>query len=148
MSISFWRKQIPGLKRTWKQFRSSKLGLIGVAIIIFFIILALLAPFLTSNNPVTGTDVAAAYAVPSWARIFPWYAKYPVNSQLLQGTSLNDQSSYSHWTISVIGTNGSTDQGNSVRYAKTSSGLVINFTASSGGSGLNLFSNAGSPALE
>jgi peptide/nickel transport system permease protein len=144
-------KWIKSFRRTWKQFRSSKLGLVGIGIIIFFVVLAALAPLLTSNNPVTGTDVSAPYSIPLWAKIFPGYSKYPVNTQFLQGTSLSDKSAISHWNISTIGTSGSGGMGNSIQYQPSSSGLVVNFSVSNstGSAGLNFFSSpSGYPALE
>jgi peptide/nickel transport system permease protein len=130
------------IKNTWGQFRSSKFGLVGIAIILFFSVLALVGPLTTPYNPVNGYHVSGDYAVPSWARIFPQYSDYPLNHQFLTGTSLNSSAALQAWQISTSGTGGT--DGGSVSYSPTTNGLLANFTQGSQ-SGFS-FSSSG-PAL-
>jgi len=90
---------IQGAKRNARLFFKSKLGVVGLAIILFFFFIAALAPVLTSNNPVFGFDVSAPYSVPSWSTIIPKYSTYPTTSYPLQGGGLSSQSDLSYWRV-------------------------------------------------
>ncbi len=92
MSRSGGSGPLSGLKRTLRLFLKSKIGLVGAAVIIFFIMLAVLAPVITTYNPVTEFDVGAPYSIPAWATIFPQYANtsqtyYPVPPQPFSSAS-------------------------------------------------------------
>lgn len=69
-----------------KDLLSRKSFIISLIIIAFFVIIAIAAPILTPySNPYSTSEylVAAPYAVPSWATIFPQYRLYPPN-QVIQ----------------------------------------------------------------
>ncbi|QKR00140.1 ABC transporter permease [Metallosphaera tengchongensis] len=76
---------------------SRKSFIFSVVVIAFFVILALAAPILTSyNNPysISQQFVAAPYAVPSWATLFPQYRSLPPNVHLtLTGSGGNEVNS-------------------------------------------------------
>ena len=62
------------MNKVLRDLLSRKTFIFSVVVILFFAAIALLAPVLTSyNNPylVSQQFVAAPYAVPSWATIFP-----------------------------------------------------------------------------
>jgi peptide/nickel transport system permease protein len=68
------------LKGFWKSFSRSKRGLLGIGILMFFIIIALAAPLLSSNDPVAYGSVplgepaiADRQCLPSWYRLLPGY---------------------------------------------------------------------------
>jgi peptide/nickel transport system permease protein len=86
-------------KQSLSAFAHSKSGLIGVAIIIIFGMMALFAPVIDSNNPITGTNLAAPYAVPAWATIFPQYSHYPPNLQELTDSTFSSPSALSAWSF-------------------------------------------------
>jgi peptide/nickel transport system permease protein len=85
------------------EYKRSRFGVLGLAIIAFFVILALAAPLLTSYNPITDQNLASPYSIPLWAKNFPQYTQYPVNSQLLVGTELSTQSELQMWRITTKG---------------------------------------------
>ena len=60
------------------EFFHNKLGITGLAIIVFFTFTALCAPLLTSNSP-NQIYVTGPWAVPQWATAFPQYSDLPSN---------------------------------------------------------------------
>jgi peptide/nickel transport system permease protein len=90
---SLWR----GVKKNAKLYMKSKIGVIGIVVIAFFLFMAVFAPYLTANAPVTGYDVGAPYSIPAWATIFPGYANVPVTYSPI-ASSLSGPSSFSGWT--------------------------------------------------
>ncbi len=59
----------------------NRMGMTGVAIILFFGLMALLAPYIAGPSP-SQTYVAGPWAVPSWATVFPQYRGLPPNLEL------------------------------------------------------------------
>lgn len=61
----------------WLDFSHNKIGLIGLVILLFYIFMAVFAPYL-SPYPAIGTPKAAAqYAMPTWMKLFPQYSNLP-----------------------------------------------------------------------
>ncbi len=75
----------------------------GLAIIIFFVLLAVFAPFLTQNNPVFSYNVSSPYSVPQWATIFPRYSDLAVTSYPVDANSFVTQSDVAAWKYSGVG---------------------------------------------
>jgi ABC-type dipeptide/oligopeptide/nickel transport system permease subunit len=78
---------IKRLKGFWNQFRRSKRGLVGMAIIVFFCLVAVFAPFIAQHVPIdpqmnvgdypvhgpaSGIPIAARLAKPAWYIYLPW----------------------------------------------------------------------------
>lgn len=61
----------------WEEFKRKKIGVAGVVILIFYLVLAALAPWLTPYDPVAKARVAEDFARPEWITIFPQYRDYP-----------------------------------------------------------------------
>ena len=70
-----------------------RMGLLGIIIIVFFTLIALLAPLITTVSP-NQSFVSGYWAVPSWATIFPAYSGVPPNTEALNP-------SMSSWTVHV-----------------------------------------------
>jgi peptide/nickel transport system permease protein len=85
------------VKHYARMYFRSKIGVIGLAIILFFALLATLAPFITSNNPVTDFNVASPYAVPSWATFIPKYQNLPPTTDLVTSPNFGSSTDLSHW---------------------------------------------------
>jgi peptide/nickel transport system permease protein len=94
------RAFIDQFKRNSKLFLNSKIGVVGLAIIIFFVFLAVFAPLLTSNNPVYGYNVSSPYSVPQWATIFPQYHDLAVTSSPVEADTFTGTSDVSAWLYS------------------------------------------------
>ncbi|MBS7623911.1 hypothetical protein KEJ39_09630, partial [Candidatus Bathyarchaeota archaeon] len=66
-----------GFTELWSRYRRSRLGLAGLAILLFFILTALLAPVLTPYDPLEDKYLAEGVALPAWYRILPGYSDLP-----------------------------------------------------------------------
>ncbi len=90
-SVSFAIKRFKGF---WNQFRKSKRGMLGLIIVIFFGILAIIAPAIAPNKPIKpmaevgqwpaygpeiGRRVAMQLCYPVWYKYLPNIAKGPLN---------------------------------------------------------------------
>jgi peptide/nickel transport system permease protein len=80
-----------GVIRSARLYLKSKIGVIGLAIIIFFVLLAVFAPQLDSNDPVFGTNVAAPWSIPAWATVFPQYQGIAVTSYTVSPINFGSQ---------------------------------------------------------
>jgi peptide/nickel transport system permease protein len=114
------------LRNFLNEFKRYKLGIAGIAIIVFFTLLAVLAPVVTQYNPIYTQGLAAPYSIPSWARAFPQYSSYPVNSQILKGTSLTS-ADLGSWRVRTISPSTGTS---TVSYAPGAGGLALTFNVS------------------
>ncbi len=71
-----WKEKRQRLKRNfvnnWRIYKSNRLGVIGLSIIIFFTILALFADFIAPYNPMDDSSWHAGppFAKPEWMRLF------------------------------------------------------------------------------
>jgi peptide/nickel transport system permease protein len=91
---------LKSIRRNARLFLKSKLGVLGLAIILFFLLIAIFAPLLTNNNPVFGFDVSAPYSIPSWATILPQYRNMPSTGYEVQSGQFVAQSDVSLWSFS------------------------------------------------
>ncbi len=132
-------KRFDSLKKFLKEYRRSRLGVAGVVIILFFVILAVLAPFLTKDNPIYTQNLASPISVPIWARYFPQYQDYPVNSYLLSGSALQTSSDLGHWQLLSLPSTNNSAKG-FVTFQTTSSGLLLNFSPAKSSSSNSIIS--------
>lgn len=93
-------KFLEGFRRTARLYLKSKIGVIGLAVIVFFILIAVFAPYLSQNNPTQGFNVSSPYSVPAWATIFPQYHDLAVSGYPVEGNSFTTQSDITAWTLS------------------------------------------------
>jgi len=66
-----WTRRIKGF---WEEFRSKKIGLVGLFIVLVFVFMAIFAPWLTPYDPLASERVADGFALPQAMTIFPQYA--------------------------------------------------------------------------
>ena len=93
-------KFLEGFRRTARLYLKSKIGIIGLAVILFFILIAVFAPYLTQNNPVSGYNVSSPFSVPAWATLFPQYRDLAVSGYPVEGNSFTSQGDITAWTLS------------------------------------------------
>jgi peptide/nickel transport system permease protein len=61
-----WRRRIKGF---WDEFSRKKIGLVGLGILLFFVGVAVFAPWLTPYDPIEKKRVAQSFAMPAWMTI-------------------------------------------------------------------------------
>lgn len=98
-SRSGWAAFLRGIRKSARLYAKSKIGMIGLVVIVFFLLMAVFAPYLTSNSPVFGFDVGAPYSIPAWATIFPQYRNVPVTYSPVQA-AFTSQSHLTGWKMS------------------------------------------------
>jgi peptide/nickel transport system permease protein len=91
-------------------------GVLGVAIIIFFIILAVFAPVIAKYDPYYDEFVAGDYAAPSWVRLIPGSEHYSENMLIVDDPNFDSAASVREWNIT-----------------KTSDGLDVMYSTVQGG---------------
>ncbi len=100
------RSSLNEIKRTARLYLKSKIGVIGLVIIVFFLILAAFAPQLSQYDPVFGTNVAANWSVPAWAIVFPQYQGLAVTSYPVPPTGFGSGGNLEGLTFQkAVGTN-------------------------------------------
>ena len=101
MSASRGRGFLGDFKRTARQFARSKIGVIGLAVIVFYVCLAVFSAQLAPIPPLDH-QVAAQFDVPAWATIFPQYRGVAID-QTPVASGFGTQQDVSAWNIT--GTN-------------------------------------------
>ncbi|MGD8506173.1 MAG: ABC transporter permease [Candidatus Bathyarchaeota archaeon] len=61
------------IRQFWFEYRSKKIGMIGLALLTTYVLVAFLAPYLTPYDPISQPRLAQAFAMPEWVTIFPQY---------------------------------------------------------------------------
>lgn len=61
----------------WKDFSHNRIGLVGLAIIGFYVFMGVGAPYLTAYPPINMPRLSSGFAMPSWITMFPQYSDLP-----------------------------------------------------------------------
>lgn len=64
------------IKGFWEEFSRKKIGLLGLSMIIFYVVMALFAPWIAPYDPMKYDRVAQDFAMPAWVTIFPQYSNF------------------------------------------------------------------------
>jgi peptide/nickel transport system permease protein len=64
------------IKGFWEEFRTKKVGLFGLGLLLVYVFFALTAQWLTPFDPMSQPRLAQSYAMPEWVTIFPQYKDY------------------------------------------------------------------------
>lgn len=87
----------------WEEFSRKKIGLFGLFLLLFFVVLAVFAPWLTPYDPLAGERVADDFAQPQWVTILPQYRDYPTTIEnLLYWDPEVGQGFATKWGTSVV----------------------------------------------
>lgn len=82
------KEYVRKLKGFWEDYRRNKIGLAGIAILTMFILVALLAPWLTPYHPTQSKYLAESLAMPEWVTVLPQFSDVPPTTEIL-----------AHWNI-------------------------------------------------
>jgi len=98
-AMSAWYRAKFALRRFLKTSRvamQNKRGVLGIAILVFFIFVALAAPLLTPHDPleIPKKMIASPLAVPSWLRYFPGYGNLSENVNPIKDPSFLNNASW------------------------------------------------------
>jgi len=77
LSPENWKLLSIKIKSFWEDYRRNKIGLLGLATIILYILVAIFGPWMISWDPTRDTRLAQRYAMPEWITILPQYSDYP-----------------------------------------------------------------------
>jgi peptide/nickel transport system permease protein len=86
-----WRRRIQGF---WEEFSRKKIGIAGLLLLLFFVFMAIFAPWLTPYDPIANERVADNFAMPQWVRVFPQYQKLPLTRRTSLDWSVKTPSPY------------------------------------------------------
>ncbi|MHA1835045.1 MAG: ABC transporter permease [Candidatus Baldrarchaeia archaeon] len=66
------------IKGFWEEYRRNKIGLLGLAMLTLYIIVAIISPYIILHDPETTKELAENYAMPEWVTyIIPAYRNLP-----------------------------------------------------------------------
>ena len=69
-----WKRRVKGF---WEEFRRKKIGMVGLFILVFFVTMAIFAPWLSPYDPLAPKRVADGFAMPQWVTVFPQFKDLP-----------------------------------------------------------------------
>ncbi|MDH5449395.1 MAG: ABC transporter permease [Candidatus Bathyarchaeota archaeon] len=82
------------IKNFWEEFSHNRIGLAGIGILIFYVMVAVFTPYISPMRPTSQEynppRSAAMYAMPEWVRIFPQFQDLPPSFEvrLLENVTL------------------------------------------------------------
>lgn len=62
------------IRQFWEEYRSKKIGMLGLALLILYVSVAIFAPWLSPYDPIAQPRLAQSYAMPQWVTIFPQFS--------------------------------------------------------------------------
>lgn len=109
-----------------KVFKHSRRGIIGVAILVFFISVALLAPVLSPYDPIYQYYLAGDYSAPIWFRQLSIGKSLSSNLHIIQDLGFSTPQALDEWTFEASSTSASVSH--SSEMGRTNPGsLTISF---------------------
>lgn len=82
-------------------FTRNKKGILGVAILIFFMLMALLAPLFTAYSPTGLKTLSGDLGAPSWLRNLPGGEKLSENFDPISGSTFSTPDELNEWTFTT-----------------------------------------------
>jgi len=92
------------IKEFWEDFRRNRVGLVGIAFVIIFVLIAAFARWIAPYDPIYDKGLAAEMAMPEWFTAFPQYMDLPqtmyfsVNWSVGEGSILEYVNFEWNWT--------------------------------------------------
>lgn len=64
------------IRQFWEEYRSKKIGLFGLGLLIIYVAVAIFSPWLTPYDPIAQPRLAQSFSMPEWVTVFPQYSDY------------------------------------------------------------------------
>ncbi len=93
------RKTTRNAKNFWNSFKRNRKGIIGLAILLFFGAIAILAPVLAPHDPLNDYYVAGHRAVPEWTA--PFLGSYSLNMFPIKDPKFSSENALNEWDINL-----------------------------------------------
>lgn len=61
------------IQQFWEEYRTKKIGLAGLGLLLLYVFVAVFAPWLTPYDPIAQPRLAEGMAMPEWIRVFPQF---------------------------------------------------------------------------
>jgi len=94
-----YQKIIRNVKNFWNSFKRNRKGIIGLAILLFFLAIAILAPILAPHDPLNDYYVAGHRAAPEW--VAPFLGSYSLNMFPIKDPKFSSENALNEWDISL-----------------------------------------------
>jgi peptide/nickel transport system permease protein len=62
------------ISQFWEEYRTKKIGLIGLGLLIMYVLVAVFAPWITPYDPISQPRLAQSFALPEWVTILSQYS--------------------------------------------------------------------------
>jgi peptide/nickel transport system permease protein len=82
------------IKQFWEEYRSKKIGMAGLGLLIMYFLIAIFAPLLTPYDPINQPRLAQSYAMPEWVRVFPQYKDLTTTKTIAHSWGVDQGSNY------------------------------------------------------
>lgn len=83
---------VKSIKGFWEEYSRNRIGLLGLVIVIFYITVAVFAPWLSTHDPMKPVASAEIFAMPEWMTIFPGRGNLPRTMKIPMSWSPLDMS--------------------------------------------------------
>jgi len=70
------------IRTFWEEYRSKKIGMVGLGLLILYVAVAIFAPWLSPYDPIAQVRLAQSYAMPEWVTIFPQFSDLATTKRL------------------------------------------------------------------
>lgn len=95
--------QIRRITQFWDEFKKKKIGLFGVTVLVFFVVIAIFAPWLTPYDPIIQPRLAQSFALPEWTTLIPGNEKLPRTQEIKVNWKVDQGAEFvKSWGDSVI----------------------------------------------
>jgi peptide/nickel transport system permease protein len=82
------------IRQFWFEYRSKKIGLAGLALLILYVIVALGSPWLSPYDPMSQPRLAQAFAMPEWVTLFPQFSDLTTTQRLALSWNVEEGSEF------------------------------------------------------
>jgi ABC-type dipeptide/oligopeptide/nickel transport system permease subunit len=82
------------ISQFWDEYKTKKIGLLGLTLLTLYVLMAVFAPFITPYNPMTQPRLAQAFAMPEWVTILPQFKDLTTTREIPQRWNVTEGSEF------------------------------------------------------